>query len=186
MLWTLLLSLALAADPAPGTVGNPISGRIVVVEAKDIEATANREWQKLTRALVDVQNDLYRTLDGEVRKFTAGADGTSVKLVDGMKVEVQVTDQETGKVSVKLRVLDAKGQPVTGAKGAYLSHGEGDQAAATRQELSFAGPGEIVIEDLSTAEEAMVQIYLGDGDVLVVWLDETGAAAPTPPAVPAP
>ncbi len=161
-----------AVSAAPGTVARPISGRLVVVEAAEIERTANREWQKLTRSLLDVQNDLYEALNAEVRKFQATADGTSVKLVDGMRVEMRVLERAGETVSLKVRVLDANGLPITGTRGAYLTHGEGSEAAATREELVFAGAGEIVIEDLSTAEDAMVQIYLGDGDVLVLWLDE--------------
>lgn len=41
--------------------------------------------------------------------------------------------------------------------------------------LEFAGPGEIIIDELRVAENMEVQVLMADGDALVIWLDEISA-----------
>lgn len=153
---------------APGTVGRPISGRIALVGAGD---RVNGEWQKLTRTLLDMQADFEAALSGEAAKFRlATGEHTVVRVSDVVTVDLDVQEGPEGRRSVHLRVLDGSGQPVQGVARASLTPpGTGAEAVP----LQMASGGEIVIEDLSVAEGGMVQIYMGDGDVVVIWLEES-------------
>lgn len=166
-------ALPVRSGPVRGTVARPIEGRAALVEADrdkgDVARRIDTAWQKLTRSLLDFQDALVRQLDAAVASFRLEpGQKTQVGFPNGVKVEIDVMRRDEQRVAVRLRVIDGQGRPVDDAVAAWLSRGRDAEA----DRLEFAGAGELVIEDLEVADDAMVRILLGDGDVVVVWLDE--------------
>ena len=168
------------ADAAPerdgvlGTVDRPL---VVRVSVDGVESTVEREWEKVTRALLDLQDSLYGHADGGVRRvgLTPGQ-GVAVRLRRDLSVHVEVLERGEETARVRLRMQDDAGETVDAVERAALVR----DGETTEEPLDLAGPGEIVIEDLAVREGASVQLYLADGERVVLWLDEADADAAAP------
>ncbi|TNE85924.1 MAG: hypothetical protein EP330_23585 [Deltaproteobacteria bacterium] len=188
MFLLLLASLTLANPPAeeaptatPGTVDNPVSAsklpgtvdkplriRVTRTSVERANDTLQREWGKVERALLDLQASLYGETDRASR--SAGLEPGKplrVRVERDLQVHVEVFEAEQGWRNVRLRVEDDAGEPVADVTRATVQ-----TPGADEKELQLASSGEVVIENLEYAEGTAVRLYIGDGDVVLIWLEE--------------
>ena len=187
MRWTLVLALGLSfarparalepgaspdpvpvAAPAPAAAPRPfraLAGKIAIVEQKNVDAV-NADAAVLIGQMKDLGKTLAKRFDATVSTFKLGASGTQlVALPKGLQAQVDVLSRDSDKVQLRVRLVDAQGQPVGNVVQAWLTSG-----GVTRS-IPVAASGEVTVDALEVSDQDCVQIYTGDGDVFVLWLD---------------
>ena len=81
-----------------------------------------------------------------------------------LRVRVTMLEQRGDRATVRVDVEDDQGRPFEGA--ARVATPGSDPVP-----LELAGPGELVIHDLSVQESTMVELITPDGEGMVIWLD---------------
>lgn len=152
----------------PGTVDRPIRLRISKTSVEKANQTLQREWGKVERALLDLQASLYGETDRASRSVgIEPGKPLRVRVDRDLEVHIEVVEGRGDERTVKLRVEDAEGEPVTDIERATVQ-----EATGAERELELAGAGEVVIHDLQYAEGSAVRLYIGDGDVILIWIEE--------------
>lgn len=152
----------------PGTVDNPLRIRITQTSVDKANDTLQREWDKIERALLDLQDSLYGEADKTSRSVGIEP-GKPIRIRANRDLHVYI-EQSADRERVTLRVEDEAGEPIDDVERATVQvRGEEER------ELVLAKSSEVVIEDLEYADGTAVRLYVGDGDVILIWLEEDAA-----------
>lgn len=152
----------------PGTVGSPLRLRVTGSAIQKANGTIQREWDKVERALLDLQYALYG--DADRRSRNAGLEPGKplrVRVDDGIRVRLEVLESDHGWRNLRLQFEDDRGSPVEQIERATVQ-----TPGSEERELDLASSSEVVIEDLQYAPGSAVRLYIGDGEVVVIWLEE--------------
>ena len=158
----------------PGTVGRPLRLRVTKTALLGPDGAVQREWEKVERALLDLQAALY----GEGRRASRNVglepgQPLRVRVDSTMRVRLEVLESERGWRDLRLQFEDQNGEPIDTIERATVQTSGQDET-----DLKLASSSEVIIENLEYAPGSAVRLYIGDGDVVVIWLEELSDPEP--------